>query len=49
MEAEVVEEALVLGGEVFGEMGRGKGVVIKEPLIEVGAVHALDFCVEVKG
>ena len=49
MEAEVVEEALVLGGEVFGEMGRREGVVIKEPLKEIGAVHTLDLCVEVKG
>lgn len=49
MEAEVVEEALVLGCKVIGEMGRREGVVIKEPLIEIGAVHALDLCVEIKG
>lgn len=48
MEAEVVEEALVLGCKVIGESARREGVVIKEPLIEIGAVHALNLCIEVK-
>lgn len=42
------EEAVVFGEEVWWEGGEGEGVVIKEPVVEVGVPSTLDFCVLVE-